>query len=43
MKPDHNGRLDPFELERRARRMQAEAMAKGLRSVGRWLRGPFGG
>ena len=39
MKLNEHGRFDAFELEQEARRMQARAMAEGMRSVGRWLRG----
>jgi len=43
MKLDDRTRIDAFELECQARRMQARALANGMKSVGRWLRGSFGG
>lgn len=33
------GRIDYVDIERNARRMQAEAIANGMRHVGSWLRG----
>ncbi|WP_425050028.1 RSP_7527 family protein [Psychromarinibacter sp. S121] len=40
-KYDDQGRIDFVEIEREARRMQAEAMASGFRQMGSWIRGGF--
>ena len=34
-------RIDYVEIEREARRMQAEAVATGIRTMGHWIRGGF--
>jgi hypothetical protein len=36
---NETGRLDMMSVEREARRLQAEAVAQGMRNMGRWLRG----
>lgn len=33
------GRIDHIEIEREARRMQAEAVAQSVRSMRNWVRG----
>ncbi|WP_172294113.1 RSP_7527 family protein [Pseudoruegeria sp. HB172150] len=41
MKHLDQGRVDFAEIEREARRMQAEAVAHGFRSLRTWVRGAF--
>ncbi|MEM0946607.1 MAG: hypothetical protein AAGK37_04315 [Pseudomonadota bacterium] len=33
--------VDIVEAEARARKLRAEAMRDGMRSLGRWVKGPF--
>ncbi len=42
MEPNfHDLHIDILEVETRARKLRAEAMRNGVRSLGRWVAAPF--